>query len=105
MLCTQFYCNAPTHQESVWIHISVVGRSHFVITPPPPPPPPPPPSQNRYVRPCLYCYGVPSPPKINVTNQPPMLLLNNQYWATTFKSTLQLSTAHFPTIVISELNI
>jgi hypothetical protein len=34
MLCTQFYCNAPTHQESVWIHISVVGRSHFVITPP-----------------------------------------------------------------------
>ena len=36
MLCTQFYCNAPTHQESVWIHISVVGRSHFVITPPPP---------------------------------------------------------------------
>ena len=33
MLCTQFYCNTPTHQESVWIHISVVGRSHFVITP------------------------------------------------------------------------
>jgi hypothetical protein len=33
MLCTQFYCNAPTHQESVWIHISVVSRSHFVITP------------------------------------------------------------------------
>ena len=24
-----------THQESVWIHISVVGRSHFMITPPP----------------------------------------------------------------------
>jgi hypothetical protein len=34
MLCTQFYCNAPTHQESVWIHISVVGRSHFMITHP-----------------------------------------------------------------------
>ena len=34
-----------------------------------------------------------------------MLLLNNQYCATTFKSTLQLSTAHFPTIVISEHNI
>ena len=33
MLCTQFYCNTPTHQESVWIHISVVSRSHFVITP------------------------------------------------------------------------
>ena len=33
-----------THQESVWIYISVVGRSHFVITPP---------SQNLYVRPCL----------------------------------------------------
>ena len=31
--CTQFYCNTPTHQESVWIHISVVSRSHFVITP------------------------------------------------------------------------
>ena len=27
MLCTQFYCNAPTHQESVWIHISVVHES------------------------------------------------------------------------------
>ena len=45
MLCNQFYCNTPTHQESVCIHISVVGRSHFVITPPPPP------SQNLYVRP------------------------------------------------------
>ena len=33
MLCTQFYCNTPTHQESVWIHISVVSPSHFVITP------------------------------------------------------------------------
>jgi hypothetical protein len=53
----------------------------------------------------LLPYGVPSPPKINVTNQQPTLLLDNQYWATTFKSTLQLSTAHFPTIVISELNI
>ena len=29
----QFYCNTPTHQESVWIHISVASRSHFVITP------------------------------------------------------------------------
>jgi hypothetical protein len=33
MLCTQFYCNTSTHQESDWIHISVVSLSHFVITP------------------------------------------------------------------------
>jgi hypothetical protein len=49
-------------------------------------------------------YGVPLPPKINVTNQQPMLLLNNQYWTTTFKSTFQHSTAHFATILISETN-
>ena len=44
MLCTQFYCNTPTHQESVWIHISVVSRSHFVITP----------SQSKSICPPLY---------------------------------------------------
>ena len=29
MLCTQFYCNTPTHQELVWIHISVVESVSF----------------------------------------------------------------------------
>jgi hypothetical protein len=43
------------------------------------------------------------PSKINVTNQQPMLLLNNQYWATTFKSTLQLSTLKHATMNIEKL--
>jgi hypothetical protein len=42
--------------------------------------------------------------RYNVTNQQPMLLLNNQYWAKTFKSALHLSTTHFATFVISEIN-
>jgi hypothetical protein len=46
MLCTQFYCNAPTHQESVWIHIPVVSRSHFVITP----------SQSKSICPPLFTW-------------------------------------------------
>ena len=48
MLYTKFYCNTPTHQRSRSGSgsISVVGRSHFVITSPQ--------SKSIHVRPCPH---------------------------------------------------